>query len=397
MFLLCLVCLWCGCPTVPSQEPVSGDAGVTDGSVTGQSAFVLSMWEESGVFGVLSPSSHTARKQLGPVSNDAVARYYGGYVFVINRLTHDNIQVMDVSDWSLHTQYSVGPRSNPQDMAFVSLQKAYISRLAEQKLMIVSPLDGTKLGDIDLSSLSETNGVACQTNADCDSALCLKGQCAEDGIPELAQMVMVGDKLVVAVQRLNRNKRFAPVTHGLLAVIDTKTDKLVQAIPTQGQNPTSMLLSPDKKRLYVVQVGAWNQGGNAVLDGLIEAFSVPALQSQGVVLRERDLGGNLSSFAISSSGKGFAIRSNDKWQTELVSVSLQDGKVGEVLATSPCVTQGACYSFFQVKADDADRILLVDRDLNKPGVRIFSGSTGKELTTAPIDMGLPPSFVLLYP
>ncbi len=58
-------------------------------------AFVIGMLGESGSFGVIDVDTLQFKASAGPVSNDAVARVALGHIFVINRLTHDNIQVME--------------------------------------------------------------------------------------------------------------------------------------------------------------------------------------------------------------------------------------------------------------------------------------------------------------
>ena len=46
--------------------------------------------------------------------------------------------------------------------------------------------------------------------------------------------------------------------------------------------------------------------------------------------------------------------------------------------------------------DAQDRLLVPDRTPTAPGVRIFETSTHTEVTTAPIDVGLPPNVILVY-
>jgi len=117
-------------------------------------------------------------------------------------------------------------------------------------------------------------------------------------------------------------------------------------------------------------------------------------------MTERALGGNLSSFVMvpgTTPPRGFAIRSSDRWQTELVSFTAGQGEIDAVLASSDCVAQGACFGFFQIVRNDRGELYLVDRSLKQPGIRVFDEATGQELTASPLEMGLPPNFLLFFP
>lgn len=381
-----------GCTSKPSPPAI--DAGLPTG---GQRAAILGMWEESGTLSALHVPSRSLLPYKAPISNDAVARYYDGYLYIINRLTHDNIQVMNAKTWSLHAQYSVGQRSNPQDIAFVSPSKAYVSRLNDPSILIVEPKTGKQTGAIDLRSLSEMTEQVCATDADCDSKVCIEKRCAQDGMPELAQMLIHGKKLFVAVQRLNRNKRFTAQHTGLLAVIDTQTDKVLKTIQLAGKNPTQLIPTRDGASVYVVQVGNWMKGPKVVLDGGIEQIDLVTLKSKGWIIRESELGGNLSSVALLSKDKAYAIRSRDQWKTELVALDLRSKNVTHTLAQSECVEQNACFTFFQIRLSASGELYLVDRHLKKPGIRVFSTNSNQEITRKPIDTGIPPSSIVFYP
>ena len=140
------------------------------------------------------------------INSDATVVFYSGLVYVINRFGADNILVLDPEDLSNpKVQHSVGNGTNPQDIEFASPDKAYVSTLNSAELLIIDPKDGNELGQIDLSAFADS-----------------------DGIPEMAQMAMVGDKLFVTCQRL---ENFAPTDKSVVVVIDTKTDTIVDVDP----------------------------------------------------------------------------------------------------------------------------------------------------------------------
>src|SRR4029077_3761652 len=71
------------------------------------------------------------------VYSDSTIRTFGNRVFIIQRLGSNSIVVIDpdhpsvpVSNYTTNDLGGGAPQSNPDDMAFVSLSKAYISRYA---------------------------------------------------------------------------------------------------------------------------------------------------------------------------------------------------------------------------------------------------------------------------
>jgi hypothetical protein len=57
-----------------------------------------------------------------------------------------------------------------------------------------------------------------------------------DGLPEMDQMAVVGTRLFVTAQRLDRRRGFASTGPSALVVIDTTTDQVEQVVALQGQN-----------------------------------------------------------------------------------------------------------------------------------------------------------------
>jgi len=84
--------------------------------------------------------------------------------------------------------------SNPQSLIFASDSKAYIPRFQSTKMWVVNPAttdeSGFKLGTVDLSAYVD-----------------------DDGLPEMTQGVVVGDKLFLLVQRLDQDNDWLSI-HG---------------------------------------------------------------------------------------------------------------------------------------------------------------------------------------
>jgi hypothetical protein len=138
-----------------------------------------------------------------------------------------------------------------------------------------------------------------------------------DGRPELGAMFRDGDRLFVQIRRFNEEGPggFAPPMY--LAVIDLRTETLidvdpdtpgVQAITLQGTSPKHrMQVVPGTRMLFVSATGGFfDQGG-------IEAIDLDALGSRGLVIRESDglTGADLGPFVMVDADRGFLVYSTD--------------------------------------------------------------------------------------
>src|SRR5207247_82023 len=125
---------------------------------------------------------------------------------VVNRFLGDNLQVLDPAH-GLATllQCSTGPGSNPHDVAVLAPDKAYVTRYDAKELWVVDPSAASCAGflraTVDLSPWGDA-----------------------DGLPEMDQMALVGDRLFVSFERLDRTRRFAPAGRSRLVVLDTASD-----------------------------------------------------------------------------------------------------------------------------------------------------------------------------
>ena len=98
-----------------------GDTGVEE-------LFVVTTDYSVGSYSTVDLADWFTDNSIGSIHSDAVAQYYRNKIYVINRLYGDNIEVFDVSDLTTPIlQFSTGSGSNPQHIAFVSEEKAYVS------------------------------------------------------------------------------------------------------------------------------------------------------------------------------------------------------------------------------------------------------------------------------
>ncbi len=353
-----------------SGEPPSG---------SGPKAFVLTRDSSVGSFSIVPlDAPDDTRTNLGDVHSDAVARAWDGKIYVINRLSADNIQALDpASGYETLWQCSVGNGSNPHDIAFLSADKAYVSLYGETDLLIIDP-----------STTSDCSGFV-------RGRISLAEFADDDGIPEMDQLAIVGGRLYVSLQRLDRNSGFAVTDRSLLAVIDTATDTVVDvdtstperdAIVLTGTNPFSeLIVDDDAGKIMVAEVGSFS----AVGDGGLDVIDLATHRAEGFAISESDLGGNLSAVALADERRGYAIVLDQDFNNIVVRFDLAERAIEATLFVSASFLPDIAYSV------ERDELYLADREDSLPGLRVFSGQDDQPVLPDPIDTGLPPNSILL--
>src|SRR6185369_3745823 len=80
-----------------------------------------------------------------------------------------------------------------------------------------------------------------------------------DGLPEMDQAVVIGDRLYVTLQLLDRRNFFRPTDRSLIAVVDVTTDAVVGSITLAGTNPfaesAGLVPDPATGKITVTEVG----------------------------------------------------------------------------------------------------------------------------------------------
>ena len=333
--------------------------------------FVLTSDYATGSLSYLEPGTTVTQMDLLTIHSDAAGRYYDGRLYVVNRLGQDNVIVLDQTNlFKPLIQFSTGNGSNPHDIAIVDRNKAYVSRYASSSLLVVDPENGTILGEIDLSRFAD-----------------------DDGKPEMAQMILVGQYLYVACQRLDTNGLFDPVGPSLLVVIDVDSDEIVdmdanavgsQAIELKGTNPASISLRGNN--LYVAITGKFDE-----LDGGIEVVNTITSESSGILISETELGGDVTWFSMATDSKGFAVVSDPNYKNFVKPVDVAQGIVEESLS-------GHSGGYIPSLSVDGGRLIIPDRgtfeDPEASGLNFYSVDTHKFIE-GPISVGLPPAHVVV--
>jgi hypothetical protein len=308
--------------------------------------------------------SYTVNQDVASIHSDAVSRYFNGLIYVVNREGADNIQILDPGDdFSTVRQFSVGNSSNPTDILLISDTKAYVARYDSTELWIVDPSTGTRTGVIDMSGFADS-----------------------DGIPEMDKMCRVGDYAFVTIQRLDW---WAPIGPSYIAVIDAAADTLVdtdlltpgkQSITLMGTNPASDIqLDPYTGMLYVSCVGYWG-----VQDCGVEIIDPVSFQSNGYIITEATAGGDINDVEIVAPDKGYVIISDATFNSVLLSFNPSTGAVINTMYVP------GDFVLSDVELAPTGELFLGDRTPTNPGIRLYDIQTDAELTTNPIDVGLPP-------
>jgi len=296
-----------------------------------------------------------------PVHSDSVARYNDGYIYLIQRFGSDSIMVLDIKNrnfFSPVTEYSVGAGTNPQDIAFVG-NKAYVSRLQAKTLLVVEPLTGNKLKEIDLSQFAD-----------------------EDGIPEMSGMAVYKKRLFVALQMLNENEFFwPPVDNGRLIEIDTDKDEIVKEYKLNGKNPWALSdsLLQFNGFIYLIEHGS----SFDTTDGIVEKFD-PSTGTLETVTTEEKLGGDISDIAIFSGEKAFAVISDKNWNTKVIEFNLKTGE-----KTKEIFSPGG-YSISDIEVYKDFLLIAYRPSEGRAGIIVINAHTGEVLTERAIETFLPP-------
>ena len=205
-------------------------------------------------------------------------------------------------------------------------------------------------------------------------------------------MVIVGKYLFVALQLLDN---FSPISgvKAVLAVIDTTTDDLEDVDPTtadidgivlNGQNPQFMRYVPDLGKIVVSETGSF---GDKVDDG-IETVDPFTFDAEGFLIDEDDLGGDVGDVVIVDGLKGYVVITDANFDNKVVIFDVETGdNLGDLTGDLPFIPELA--------VDGSKRVLVPDRTLTEPGIRIFDSFTDTEVTASPIDVGLPPNTVIV--
>jgi hypothetical protein len=290
------------------------------------------------------------------------------------RPARHNIQVIDpLAGFATRKQFSVGNGADPEDIVFQNSSRAFVSRYNEDQMWIVNPNTGQRSGMIDFAWLADA-----------------------DNVPEMAHMVKTGNRVFVAVQRLNRNGGVAwpPVGPSYIAVFDATTEQFVDAVPGIPVDPITLAgTNPFGELVFNAWSGKiWvpDTGNYGVNDGGIELIDPVALTTSGIVLGEAALGGDITDVVALDATHGAAIISDSNFNTVLVGFDLS------VPAVTDTIYAPGSFALQDAEVSRDGNIFVSDRTPVAPGIRIFHGTNHVQVTTKPVDVGLPPADIEFF-
>jgi len=343
-------------------------------------AFILTTDYVDSSFSVIDVDNpNIVEMDISSTHGDDEVRCYNGKVYVLNRWGHDNVEVFDGEDnFEKVSEFSTGAGTNPQDIAFISENKAYVTCYDTTNLLIVNPTTGEHLGTIDLSEYAD-----------------------DDGIPEMHKMVafkfLGKSRVYVTIQRLDRDDWFAPTDKSYIVELDGDKDTIIRAIQLTQVNPSTAPVL-DGIHILVGETGSWFDGE----DGGIERINIFTNEAEGFIVSEAELGGNIVDFDIYQKYSGlkglffslldhrlgitllkrniYAIVSDMSYNTKLVSFNLKDQTSSELFSTEG-------YQLADLAINDKGGLYLADRTPAALGIHIFDAKTGEQETSSPIDVG----------
>jgi len=334
-------------------------------------AFVIATDFETGSFGTVSfgdPPLVTPISSQRQVNSDAIGRAFNNLIYVVNRFFGDNIQILDPSqDFMTTRQCLTGGSSNPQNISFVDADKGYVTLGGGTEVLVVDPSPAADCGDfikdrIDLADLAD-----------------------DDGNPELYQSAVVGNRLYVTLQKLDRNNFFVPAENGSIAVIDITTDEFVEEIVLTGQNPFAQTkgIPVLDGELIVGEVGFFG-----VNDGGIERVNLTS-GPEGFFITEADVGADIVDFIVLSHSDAYLVLSLPDFTNSVVKVDLTRRMVSKTLVSGESISD--------IELNDRGQLFVSQRTPQRPGIRIFDTSDDSEITTAPLNLELQPFDITFYP
>jgi hypothetical protein len=258
---------------------------------------------------LVKESEVVVRRNLVTVSSDPVLRLTGRAVFAVNRLSYDNLQRLDPDrDFVTVWQAGTGVGANPQDVLWISDDKAYVTRYEPpfNDVAVVDPRYGTTTSSIVLEELADNR----------------------DGTPRADRVVAAEGAVFVGLQDIDRT--FTRYEEAKLAVIDPARDEVVGEIPLGGKNPgeIEMLTGQDGRvRLYVALGGIFPGLLPQELSGGVVVVNAFARAVEYFALDDDDAGGNIAGLAVFSDRLAYAIVTDAEYRNRVVAFDPEEAEV----------------------------------------------------------------------
>ncbi len=358
----------------PDGRSITGLAIVTSSSETGtfhavrQRRYVVAS-TDFGVTGTVSlvtvryDTAVSVRRDLEAISGDPIAVTGEGGVFIVNRFFFDNVQVLDpATDWTTALQFSTGNGSNPHDALAVDPNRIFITRYEPpyNDVLIADRHDGAPLGFVDL--------VPFATNP--------------SGTPRADSLVAADGRAIVSLQNIDGSFR----SYGPGVLVALRRDGSVDGnLMLQGRNPIGRpAVHPDSGLLYYAMAGIFEGTLPRDLSGGIERVDPVPLATDGLIVDDDDLGGNVSAVALVRAGAAILGYCVVTLPSSVNVIRAFDPDTGAILPGT--VWQST--AFIPALASDDDFLLIPLHDAGDPRLVILHAGTGAIVGTP--RLSLPP-------
>ena len=149
----------------------------------------VSMDYSIGSLSSITTDSLEINEDISSVSGDPAIRYEDGYIWQLNRYQYDTIRKYDPQNLTLPLlEVSVAPEtgsSNPHDVA-VCESKLFVSLYEQSQILILDPETLDEIGSVDISEYAD-----------------------EDSKTEASSLLVLQNKIYLALQGLNRNDGYS--------------------------------------------------------------------------------------------------------------------------------------------------------------------------------------------
>lgn len=346
-----------GDDTPPGPDAaVDPDGG--DEPVTSRVAAVAGDFVATGILSTVDAPSLEVDTGVvaGVAGSDPAIRRIGDELFIVNRFGGDNITIVDATTFALVDQIATGADSNPQDVAQVG-GKLYVPALGADSLLVIDRASPQTIDEIDLSTLDD------------------------DGFPDCVAAHAVGTRVFVACSLLDN---FSADVAGKLVVIDTSDDSVAHTIDLPSRNPVGWFFE-DGATLYLATVPDYQDYTEGCL---VEVTTAPTPAATCAITND-SVDGYLSKLTHAGDqvwGVHFAYDAEFNGSGALVAVDLEGGTIGTPLDAAGVLATDL--------AGCGPHVYVADKAMDAQGIRVYQtdGTGVDELTTDPLDIGLPPAF-----
>jgi len=336
------------------------DGSPPDAPSGGDIAQVYALGSDATTTGILSavaiPSLSVNNNILaGVAAGDSIVRAADGILYIINRFGSDNITIVDPQGPVLIDQISTGAGTNPQDIAVVG------------RTLYVCAFNSGAIITLDLDNPSDPPGSIDISSYDTDMN------------PNCNSIAVAGNQVIATLGLLD-----AEFTSqgGVAIVIDPTDNSITTSFGLTYKNPLGLIATTDPAGplggdLLVATTEDFGAGNGCV--ERITPGETPG--SAGCLIENAALGGYAS--VIQSQGDRVWLAVSTSFTTgKLVSVD-----AGGVLDDNSVTAADHHVTDFVICPSGH----IVTNDRTPGALRVFTGD-GAEITTAPLDIGLPPVY-----